>query len=821
MQLSESWLRHYANPPSLSSEALAHALTMAGLEVESVEPVAPPFTGVVVARVVSVAKHPNADKLSVCEVDVGAAAPLTIVCGAPNVAAGLRVPCARVGAVLPGDFRIKEAKMRGVESHGMLCSARELGLSEESSGLLVLAPDAPVGEDIRRALSLDDQRFTIKLTPNRGDCLSVVGLAREVAAITGVPLSLPRWTPVAVNSKETLPVRVLNTDLCGRFSGRVLRGLNARAATPGWMRERLERCGQRSISALVDISNYVMLELGRPSHVFDLDKVHGGLEVRWARGGEKLTLLNGQTVELEGDVGVIADGRGVEALAGVMGGDATAVSLDTTNVYLEAAFWWPEAIQGRARRFNFSTDAAHRFERGTDYATTAEHLEYLTRLIVDICGTAHTQVGPVDDQVLQLPERKPLALRVQRCRKIMGVPLTAEDMGAAFARLGLEHRRDGEGASERWIVTPPSYRFDLEIEEDLIEEVARLWGFDRIPAHPPVAPALMRAPSEARRPLHAVRRLCAQLGYQELVNYAFVEREWEEDFGANAEPVAVLNPIASQMSVMRTTLIGSLVHALRFNLNRQADRVRVFELGRVFVRDASVEEGELTVAGIAQPMRLGGLAWGPVDDEQWGVPSRGVDFFDVKGDIEQIFAGRALRFVSAQHPALHPGRSAAIEVEGQRVGWVGELHPRWQQKYELTRPAVVFELDADAACVAPVPRPVPVPRQPALERDVALWFAETVSVQSVLDAVARLSRSDTRLSALRDFRLFDIYRSPDAASGKVAAVNANALLFKGKSLAFRVVLQDTARTLSDTEADAAVAAIVEGLGTELGGELRR
>ena len=821
MQISESWLRHYANPKSLTSEALAHALTMAGLEVESVEPMAPPFTGVVVARVVSVAKHPNADKLSVCEVDVGAGAPLTIVCGAPNVVAGLRVPCARVGAELPGGLRIKEAKMRGVESHGMLCSARELGLAEESSGLMVLAPDAPVGEDIRRALALDDQRFTIKLTPNRGDCLSAIGLAREVAAITGAPLSLPHWKPMAASSKEVLPVRVLNDDLCGRFSGRVLRGLNARAATPAWMKERLERCGQRSISALVDISNYVMLELGRPSHVFDLDKVRGGLEVRWARPGERLTLLNGQTVELDASVGVIADGAGAQALSGVMGGEATAVSLETTNIYLEAAFWWPEAIQGRARRFNFSTDAAHRFERGTDYATTAEHLEYLTRLIVDICGTPQTQVGPVDDQVVQLPERKPLALRVQRCRKILGVPLTAEEMGAAFARLGLEHRRDGEGEGERWIVTPPSYCFDLEIEEDFIEEVARLWGFDRIPAQPPIAPAQMRSPREASRSLHAVRRLCAQLGYQELINYAFVERAWEEDFGAGAECIEVLNPIASQMSVMRTTLIGSLVNALRFNLNRQADRVRVFEVGRVFARDGAVADGALAVGGIAQPTRVGGLAWGPADDEQWGVKKRGVDFYDVKGDVEQIFAGRALRFIATQHPALHPGRSAAIEVDGVQVGWIGELHPRWQQKYELGQPAVLFEFDAKAAQVARLPQFVPVPRQPALERDVALWFAESVSVQSVLDAVQRLSRTDARLSALRDFRLFDVYRHADAASGKVAAVNANALLFKGKSLAFRVVLQDTARTLSDVEADAAVAAIVEGLGTELGGELRR
>jgi phenylalanyl-tRNA synthetase beta chain len=817
MQFSEQWLRSYADPESLSSEALAHALTMAGLEIESVDPVAPPFTGVVVARVVSVAKHPNADKLTVCQVDAGTGTMLNIVCGAPNVAPGIRVPCALVGAVLPGDFRIKQAQMRGVESQGMLCSARELGLSEDHGGLLVLASDAPIGEDVRKALSLDDKTFTVKLTPNRGDCLSVMGLAREVAAITGAPLLRPQWRPVPVNSQETLPVRVIDADLCGRFSGRVVRGLNARAATPDWMKQRLERSGQRSISALVDISNYVMLELGRPTHVFDLDKVHGPLQVRWGRPGETVKLLNGETVEVGGDVGVIADDRGVEALAGVMGGDATAVSLDTSNVYLEAAFWWPAAIQGRARRFNFSTDAAHRFERGTDYATTAEHLDYLTRLIADICGTTQTLVGPIDDQIVLLPERKPLAMRIERCRRILGVPIGAEDMSAAFARLGLEHRRDGDV----WRVTPPSYRFDLEIEEDLIEEVARLWGFDRIPARPPMAPASMRARKETSRSLHEVRQHCAQLGYQELVNYSFVERAWEEDFGAIASAIEVVNPIASQMSVMRTTLIGTLVNALRYNLNRQAARVRVFEIGRVYLRDATVADAELTVGGVRQPLRIAGLAYGDADDEQWGEPRRGVDFYDVKGDVERLLAGRDAQFVSAAHPALHPGRCAAIEVQGRRVGWIGELHPRWQQKYELPRAAIVFEIDADAMLVADIPKPTAVARHPAVERDVAMWFAESVSVHSAIDAVRRRSRTDARLSALREIRLFDIYRPAVADSSEVAEATANVLLYKGKSLAFRVVLQDTGRTLSDAEADAAVAAIVEGLGTDLGGELRR
>jgi phenylalanyl-tRNA synthetase beta chain len=584
MQFSEQWLRAYVNPP-IGSDELAARLTMAGLEVEGNEAVAPPFTGVVVAHVKHVSKHPNADKLTVCEVDDGSGENKQIVCGAPNVAAGIRVPCARVGAVLPGDFKIKEARMRGVESQGMLCSARELKLSEDHSGLMILDADAPVGQDVREYLNLDDRCLTIKLTPNRGDCLSLIGVAREVAAITGASMCLPQFTPLRATLDERLPVNVLAADLCGRFSGRVVRGLNAHAATPAWMRQRLERSGQRPISALVDISNYVMLELGRPSHVFDLDKVSGPLEVRWGRPGETVELLNGQTVEVDDWVGVIADRRGVEALAGVMGGEHTAVTLDTTNVYVEAAFWWPESIQGRGRRFNFSTDAAHRFERGVDFSTTVDHLEYITRLILDICGTPETKVGPVDDQVLRLPSRDPVAMRSDRCRKVIGVAIADDEIAAIFDRLGLPFMRE----ADRFVVTPPSYRFDLEIEEDLIEEVARLYGFERIPAHPPLARAVMRAQPESIRPLHALRSTMARAGYQELVNYSFVEAAWEQDFAGNPSPIKLLNPIASHLAVMRSSLVGSLVAALQYNLNRKAARVRVFELGRVFLGDATVQ----------------------------------------------------------------------------------------------------------------------------------------------------------------------------------------------------------------------------------------
>lgn len=816
MQFSEAWLRAYVDPP-IGSDELAARLTMAGLEVEEAVPVAPPFTGVVVARVLKVQRHPNADKLALCEVDAGGGRTLSIVCGAPNVAAGQRVPCALDGARLPGGREIRTATVRGVPSQGMLCSARELGLSEDHGGLLVLEEDAPVGADLRAYLDLDDRRFTIKLTPNRGDCLSVVGVAREVAAITGAPLSLPRFDAVAASSDERLPVKLLAPDLCGRFSGRVIRGLNAGAATPAWMKRRLERSGQRSISALVDISNYVMLELGRPSHVFDLDKIAGGLEVRWGRAGETLELLNGQRVELDQRVGVIADARSVEALAGIMGGAATAVSLATRNVYVEAAFWWPQAIQGRARRFGFSTDAAHRFERGVDFATTADHLEYITRLIVDVCGTPYTRIGPIDDQIAELPKRTDVRLRIDRCRKVIGADISAADIADVFARLGLAARREGEA----FVVTPPSYRFDLEIEEDLIEEVARLWGYERIGAVPPRARATMRARAETRRPPHALRQAMAQAGYQELINFSFVEPAWEADFAGNDAPIAVVNPIASQFAVMRSSLIGGLVAALKFNLNRQASRVRIFELGRVFLRDPAQPEGALAVAGIAQPQRLAALAYGPVEDEQWGVAKREVDFFDVKGDLERLLPDKGARFVAAAHPAFHPGRSARVELDGRTIGWIGELHPRWQQKYDLPLAPVLFEVDVEPLCVASLPRFSQVPRFPAVVRDVAFWIDDGVPLQRVLDEIAALVRTDTRLTYLRDVRLFDLYRPRLADSSKVADAGAKALLTKEKSLAFRCVLQDTEKTLSDTEADAAMAALIAGLSERLGARLRQ
>lgn len=796
MLFSESWLRAYCNP-QMNTEALAEALTMAGFEVEEVTTIAPPFEGVVVAQVVTCRDHENSDHLHVCEVDAGTGELLQIVCGAPNVAAGVKVPCAMIGAVLPGNFQIKKSKLRGEVSMGMLCSARELGITEDHSGLWLLPEDAPVGMNIREYAHLDDAKIEIKLTPNRGDALSVVGVARDLHAVTGAPLTLPEMPVVAPTCECVLPVKVEAPDLCGRFAGRVIRGLNPKAKTPQWMRDRLERAGQRSISALVDISNYVMLELGRPTHFFDLERITSkSITVRWGREGESVTLLNGQTKAIDGWYGVVCDGDKPSCLAGIMGGDDTACTDETTSIFIEAAFWHQAAIQGRCRKLNFSTDAAHRFERGVDFSTNAEHIEYVTKLVLDICGTEETRVGPVDDQIINLPERRPVTMRIERCRKVIGMPIPADVMEETFRRLGFVYTR----TEEAFTVTPPAYRFDIEIEEDLIEEVARLYGYEKMPDRPPMQRIEMRAEKEATRSPHDLRREMAVLGYQELINFSFVPEAWEKDFAGNDAPIRLLNPIASHLSVMRTQLIGGLVDILKYNLNRRAERVRVFELGRVFCPDAAVGDGPWTVKGVRQPRHVAGLAYGDATDAQWGIAARPVDFFDVKGDVERLCAPLKPRFVRETFPGLHPGRSAAVYIGEKKVGMIGELHPRTVQAYELPKAPVVFELDVDALLTTSVPVYAAVSKHQPVRRDIAVVTAPETETGRLVDAVYEAHGADPRLSSMTDFRLFDLYRPKDAAQ---------------KSLAFTLELTAKGEEpVSDLEADAAVRAVLDVLERE-------
>jgi phenylalanyl-tRNA synthetase beta chain len=641
--------------------------------------------------------------------------------------------------------------------------------------------------------------FTLKLTPNLAHCLSVYGIAREVSALTGTPLKAPAFNAVPAKIQDKLAVNVMATDLCGRFSGRVVKGVNPQAKTPAWMVDRLARCGQRSVSPLVDISNYVMFEFGRPSHIFDLDKIHGGLQVRWGRAEESLKLLNGNTVTVDDKVGVIADDSQVESLAGIMGGDATAVSDDTQNIYIEAAYWWPKAIAGRSRRYNFSTDAGHRFERGVDPEGTVEHIERITQLVIDICGTAATQLGPVDDQKLNMPVRKPVTLRVARANKVIGMPLTQKQCADALRGLGFDVS-ETEGLIT---VNPPSWRFDLEIEEDLIEEVARMVGYTQLPTTPPLAPITAKIRKENVRGPFAVRRSIAALGYQETINFSFVEERWEHELAGNANPIQLLNPIASQMSVMRTSLLGSLLQVVKFNTDRKADRVRVFELGRVFLRDASVKDSDSTVEGLNQPMRVSGVAYGPVSTTTWGGKVRHVDFFDVKGEVEALLSPAKPVFETAEHPAMHPGRCAQVKLNGQVIGHVGELHPRWRQTWDLQQAPIMFELDLDAVLQREVPVAQGVARFQAVERDIAVIVAEKVTHAELMSAIHAAPTQGLLKSAI----LFDVFR-PQATQGIE------------KSLAVRLTLNSDEATLTDVQIEATVKAVLDHLAAKLSARLR-
>lgn len=809
MQFTESWLKSLVNTP-LNTQELGDKLTMAGLEVEELEPLAPEFSGVVVGLVVKKDKHPDADRLSVCQVQVAEGDVRQIVCGAPNVAEGLKVPCALPGAELPGGFKIKPTKMRGVESGGMLCSGKELGVPSDVDGLHILNNEFPVGGNVRELLGLNEMKFTLKMTPNRADCLSVWGVAREVAALTGATLNPPSFELVVASISDTLKVNVENTDLCGRFAGRVIRGVNNNVKTPQWMVDRLEGAGQRSLNALVDISNYVMLELGRPSHVFDLDKVQGDLTVRWAREGEKLKLLNDMEVALKPHMGVICDVNGPEALAGIMGGDHTAVNEGSTNIFVEAAFWHPDAIVGRAREFNFSSDASHRFERGVDFQTIPEHIERITALIIEICGG---QAGPVVDQVLNLPTRNPVPLRHARAEMVIGMPFTVEQVKDVFTKLGFQFSVEGQGAATRYVVNPPSYRFDINIEEDLIEEVIRVVGYDSLPLRAPMGKLKMLPAAEGKIGRHAIRHQVAALGYQEVVSYSFTPEQWEADFNANTNPVRLLNPIASHLSVMRSTLIGSLTGVLKHNLGHRVDRLRVFEVARVFEKDDKVQDGEQTVTGFKQTWKVGGLAYGLADQLQWAANNnRALDFFDVKGDVEQLLHGRKLDFEAYEgepHPALHPGRSARVLVNKQPIGFIGELHPKLAQEYDLPLAPIVFELLFDGMNTRKLPAFKEVSKQPVVVRDLAFVVAQSIAAAQLKKAFTEVK--DDNLGWLKSVILFDEFVPKDEGKG----LNLNE-----KSLAFRLTLQASDRSLTDADIEPLLKKMIDQAGQRCAARLR-
>lgn len=791
MRFSEQWLREWV-APSIGTRELADQLTMAGLEVDAIDPVAADFDNVVVGEVIEVAPHPNADKLRVCRVAVGEAEPLQIVCGAPNVHEGMKTPTALVGAVLPGGLKIKKAKLRGEPSTGMLCSARELGLSEDTAGLMPLPTDAPVGAPLRDYLRLEDVAIELGLTPNRGDCLSIAGIAREVAALNREAVTEVEAEPIPAAGTAELPVSLEAGADCPHYVGRVIEDIDPQAPTPMWMQERLRRCGLRSLSALVDVTNYVMLELGQPMHAFDLERVEGGIVVRHARAGESVELLDGQTLDLEAGTLVIADEQAPVALAGIMGGAASAVSDSTRSIFLESAYFAPLAIAGRARGYGLHTDSSHRFERGVSPRLQRRAIERATQLILEIAGGTP---GPVVERAVDeaLPQPKPVALRQARIGRVLGMDIEPNEVQDILTRLGM----GVEGAGEGWQVTPPAFRFDIECEEDLIEELARIRGYQSLPVTRPVTTLEMGARPEGRLTDRRMRTLLVDRGYHEAVTYSFVSPQMQALVAPDQATLDLANPISSDLAVMRTSLWPGLLQAVVHNVNRQQARVRLFELGLSFLPQSD---------GLKQEQRLAGVTYGDVYPEQWGMPPRRVDFFDVKADVEALLAltgrGSEIAFRAQEHPALHPGQSARIYLGDAAVGWMGTVHPSVERQLDLPQPAVLFELDLTAVASGRVPAFRPLSKFPTIRRDLAVIVDEVVTAQAVRDCIA-----EAVPTLLSHFELFDVYRGKGIDSGR-------------KSLALGLTFQDLSRTLTDADVEEAMQRVITALQSRLGATLR-
>lgn len=790
MKFSEQWLREWVNP-NISAQDLMDQITMAGLEVDGSEPVAEAFDGVVVAEVVGCEPHPNADKLQVCQVNNGTET-FQVVCGAPNARAGIKVALAQVGATLPGDFKIKKAKLRQVESQGMLCSEQELGLSDNHDGIMELAAEAPLGTDLRTLLRLNDLSIEVDLTPNRADCLSIAGLAREVGVLNNVSVEGPTIEAVAAVHQDVFPVRIEDFSGCPRYVGRVLNNVNLAAATPLWMVERLRRSGIRSIDPVVDVTNYVMLELGQPLHGFDLDRLNETIIVRRATAGETLELLDGQTIEMNEQVLVIADAKGPLAMAGVMGGEQSGVSTDTQRVFLESAFFAPLEIAGRARQFGLHTDASHRFERGVDPGLQALAVERATALLVEICGA---EPGPlvIEEDASQLPTATEIRLNSEEVEAALGMPIAAAEIRRILAGLGFEFVTESETA---WTVKAPSWRFDMAISEDLIEEIARVYGYNRLPVSVPSAALAPRGDAEQNTPVARLVDRLASLGYQEAITYSFVEPALQQAMFPKEQGIELANPISADMAVMRVSLWPGLIKAMTYNLKRQQERVRLFETG---LRFRSTEEGTEQIAMLA------GVATGTRAPKAWHSGSEMLDFFDIKGDLEQVLSlvkGVEFDFIPGQHSALHPGQCARIERAGKLVGFIGALHPSLMRQLDIKHPTFLFELRLDRTLISELPSFTPLSRYPSSSRDLAVVVDEEVSVSDVMNSVREKVGTD-----LESLTLFDIYRGKGIDSQR-------------KSVALGLTWQSASRTLTDDEINNLMDSIITTLQTRYNAALR-
>lgn len=794
MKFSESWLREWVNP-AISSDELSDQLTMAGLEVDGVEKVAGDFTGVVIGKVIDCKQHPNADKLRVTLVDIGKEQPLHIVCGAPNCREGLIVACATIGAVLPGDFEIKAAKLRGEPSEGMLCSYSELGISDDHDGIIELPQDAPLGEDIRKYLQLDDTIIEISVTPNRSDCFGMIGIARDISAVNNIIVAEPIFTTPTEAISDKIAINVLEPSAAPRYLGRVVKGINVKAKTPLWIKEKLRRSGIRSIDAVVDITNYVLVELGHPMHAFDLQKIEGGINVRYGKPQEKLVLLDGNEIEIKPKTLVIADDKKVLALAGIFGGKESGVSSETTDVLLEAAFFSPLTIAGKAREYGLHTDASHRYERGVDPAMQYKAMQRATELLLSICGGS---AGPVIDvtDFNTLPKQASITLRREKIDRLIGYKIDEQRITDILLRLGCDVAMQGNA----WQVKAPTWRFDLQIEEDLIEEIARIYGYNNIPNEHLNIELIMNPNSERQIPLKRFKDLLVDKGYQEAVTYSFVDPKIQLLLHPNQDAIILPNPISSEMSAMRLSLWSGLISAVIYNQNRQQQRIRLFETGLRFIPDDNAE------FGVKQETMLSGVITGNLYDEHWGIKKQPVDFFDLKGDIEAILSltglAEGIEFRKADNPALHPGQSAALFIQNEHAGYLGVLHPEIEKKLGLNSKALVFELILDKIKVKNIPVAQEVSKYPSNRRDIAIIVNSDVSAADVLSACRCVGGEQ-----LVDVNLFDMYQGDNIKAGQ-------------KSLAISLILQDKIRTLEDEDITHIVSKCIAILQDRFGALLR-
>jgi phenylalanyl-tRNA synthetase beta chain len=790
VRFSEQWLREWVDP-KLSTEDLAHQITMAGLEVDAIEPVAGSFSGVVVAQIVSAEQHPDADKLRVCQVNTGAET-VQIVCGAPNARAGLKAPLATVGGLLPGGLEIKRARLRGVESQGMLCAEQELGLSEANEGLMELAGDAPVGVDLGEYLQLDDRVIEVGLTPNRADCLGIAGIAREVGLLNDAPVTPPAFERVTPAIDDTFPVELEDPDRCPRYLGRVIRGVDLTRPSPLWLREKLRRCGLRAIDPVVDITNYILLELGQPMHAFDLDRLQGGIRVRLAQANERLELLDGQTVDLVPDTLIIADHSGPVAMAGIMGGQPTAVGEGTTDIFFEAAFFAPDPMAGKARSYGLHTDSSHRFERGVDFNLQREAMERATQLALDIVGG---EAGPIVEAVSEadLPSRPDVTLRAHRIEKLLGFSLEGAEVERILDGLGLGATATNDG----WTCSVPSWRFDIAIEADLLEELARVYGYNRLPvSHIRADLVIPHRPERTLSPRVVSSHLAAR-GYREAITYSFVDPKMQALFDPALEPVALTNPISSDMAVMRTSLLPGLLGAVLRNTNRQQPRVRMFESGLRFVPGDDVLLQQPTLALVATGQRY---------PESWSAGGDGADFYDLKGDLESLFAltrdGAGVEFLPGERPALHPGQTALIRRNERQVGYMGALHPAVAAELGLAAPLFAAEIELEAVLDSQLPGFTELSKFPEVRRDLAVIVDKSVPAAELMKTVRGAAGS-----YLTDLRLFDVYEGKGIDP-------------KRKSLALGLTFRDQKRTLSDDDVNLAVNQVVDSLEKNYKAELR-